>query len=275
VAKRARRIFIFPDRHIGLDIGNPVVDALSECVLRAVEYWTPDLVVGLGDLIEAAAWSSHPPSSADKAKASGFVEDELEPSREFLDRIQAASGRLHLLLGNHCARVERKCLEYGMSTSDMRLLMPSHFLARTKNDKLRKNFSLTPYTDAKPFYQVTPNLVATHGMSYSTTAAKQHLDIFRNMNVVFGHVHSAMYYSTRNPITEESLEAWTDGCICSRTPGYKAHQAARWSWGCTAIYQSQDRLSDWTRVPVKFIEIDNTVRCIMPDGKSITVKIKR
>lgn len=257
-----------------MDLGNTTVDALSECVLRAIEYFKPDLTVGLGDLLEGAAFSRHAPRSAEKAKGTGFVEDELEPSRAFLDRIQAASAETHLILGNHEQRVSRWCAEQHLSAGDLSVLMPEHFLARTSGDRVRKRFSLTRYVGPNPHYLIAPNLVAVHGMSYSAQAARQHLDIFRNMNVVFGHVHSAMYYSTRHPITQATLEAWSPGCICSRTPDYKAHEPSRWAWGCTVIYQSRTRPEDWTALPVKFLELDGAVRTIMPDGKAISVKVR-
>jgi hypothetical protein len=276
MAKRARRLFIFPDRHFGMDIGNPVVDALSECVLRSIEYFEPDETIGLGDLLECAAFSRHPPNSAEKMKARGFVEDEVDPARQFLDRVQAATReKTHLILGNHEFRAERWCVDHGLSGSDAQLLMPSRLLMRTSDDQPRKKISLTPYSDDAPFYLWAPNALACHGISYAQNAAVLHLQRFRSYSVVFGHCHTAHYKALRNPITNREDEAWCDGCISSRTPGYKAHDPSVWTWGASGVYVSRERPDDWTRAPIRYRQIDDTIRCIMPDGKAISVKIKR
>lgn len=276
MAKRARREIIFPDVHLGLDIGNPVVDAVREVALRTIEYVQPDDVVGLGDLLEGAAFSSHPPSNAEKAKATGFIDDEVIPAQKFLDRIQDASGgRLRLLLGNHEFRAERRMSEWGMSTADMRVLMPSHLLARRADGQPRKKVEIVPYVGPFPHLMLSPNLLATHGWSYAVQALRKCLDIARTASVVTGHIHRFQETALRNPLTNETYYGWSPGCLCSRTPDYRANLPSDWAWGMTQRFISANDPTDWSHYHLRIEERGEYVRSIMLDGHEIRVKIKR
>lgn len=272
----ARKIVVFPDIHFGLDIGNRVVEAVREVAIRSIEYIEPDDVVGLGDLLEGAAFSSHPPSSVEKAKARGFIEDEVEPALKFLDRIQAASkGRLKLLLGNHEFRVDRWCMQHGLSTADAMLMQPSRLLAFQADGQPRKKIDIVPYVGPFPHLLLAPNLLATHGWSYAVQALRKCLDIARSSSVVIGHIHRFQETALRNPLTNETYYGWSPGCLCTRTPDYRANLPTDWAWGLTQIYQSKRNPKDWTHYHIRIEEFNDSVRAIMLDGHAISVRVKR
>lgn len=274
-AARAFRKILLPDWHQGADT-DAVVDAVRECALRIVEHLEPDEVCQLGDFLDCAAFSSHGATSVEAIKSRGFVEDEVEPGRKVLDRIQAATrGRVHVLMGNHEKRAEAFGLKHGLHGNDLRLLMPSHLLRVQSDGQPRKNFSTTPYVGQFPHYKVAPNLIVTHGMSVAKNAVEVCLATVRSSSIAIGHIHRYQEVSTRNPLTNETFYGWSPGCLCSREPGWLAHSPSSWAWGLTLIYQSRTDARDWTHFNVHIVETKGGVRAILPDGFAVFVSAKR
>ena len=257
-----------------MDVDNLTVRAVRECALRIAEKFEPTEVVGLGDLLECAPFSRHAPSSAASVKAMGYVEQEIEPAQRFLDRLQDASRRMTLIMGNHEHRAERWAIEHGLGGADAKLLRPSHLLRQRLDGTKRKAIEIVEYAGAAlPHAKIAPNLIATHGWSFAANALQKCLDLARSASVVTGHIHRAQESVTRNPLTGETYYGWSPGCLCSRTPDYRAHSPTNCAWGVTLIYRSKSDPRDWTHYHVRIEERGNAVRAIMPDGAAIAVKV--
>jgi len=107
---RARCVMVLPDLHI------PHHDrAALACVERAYTLLKPDEVVILGDWLDCEAFSAHPKTSLAELQAHKFIDDELRPCRELLDRLQKHGNALTYIEGNHEARIERFAVSPGGS----------------------------------------------------------------------------------------------------------------------------------------------------------------
>jgi hypothetical protein len=190
VSKRARTIVVLPDRHFGLHDEDPIPWRATEVAMRAIEYLSADETVVLGDWLDGASCSSHAASSMREMLHQGYMETEVRPCQEALDRIQATSKRLVYLEGNHEQRVLRWALSQisrGPIGDVVQSLAPRELLARTASGKARKNFTWVSYIGPLPRYNIAPNLIAIHGWSCAANAAKAHLDKARSSSVVHGH----------------------------------------------------------------------------------------
>jgi predicted phosphodiesterase len=242
--------------------------------LEISRVWRPDLVVVLGDFLDADAWSAHPRSSVED-KPGSFLRTEVVPGNALLDRFAGRAERpLVYIEGNHEHRVTRWCArnagrlgeDVALLTSPMRLL--SHRVdARGRPGRTRKNFTWVPYLGRglHSHYKIAPDLVAIHGWSIAANASKVHLDKARSFSIVHGHTHRAQSYVGRCPLTGKIYQAWSPGFLGGLVPDYMSHQPGDWSHGVTCIYQSVRNRRDWTQYTVP---IDRG-RAVLPDGREV------
>lgn len=266
--KRALRKVILPDAHYGLSPWDEGARLARECALKSIEVLGKvDEVIILGDWLECAVFSSHGAASLRDAKQRGYIETEVEPCQEALDRIQDTAKKLVFIAGNHEHRAFRWCVEKlgaGPFSDAYKALEPGELLARKRNGRRRSRFDYVPYQGELPHYMVTPNLLACHGWSHAQSAAQKHLDAARTVSVVHGHTHRRQEFTRRNPLTGETTYGFSPGCLAPlspdfhRTPSDHVH-------GFVVLYQSQENPTDWTHY---IVGIQNG-RAILPDGTEV------
>jgi hypothetical protein len=233
-------------------------------VLAAHSLLQPARTVILGDWLDCGAWSSHPKQSVED-RAEAYHEDEIQPCRRLLSRLEEHTGELVYIAGNHEHRVERKILELGdLGAGIASLVDPGRLLGEGR----KPGWRYVPYTRKAgtplPHYRIAEDLIAVHGWSFARHAAAKHLEIARGYSVVHGHTHRMQSFTERDPIEERTVRAWSPGCLAQLQPPYMSHQPANSVHGFSLVYCSNDRKS-WTEYTV---EIRDGV-CHLPGGQKV------
>lgn len=269
MSKKAKVKVILPDWHFGVTLDRVTARA-QECALQVIEFLKPDEVIHLGDLLDCAAFSSHGKKSLKETEQESYLEDEVYPALEMLDRIQASCKKLHVLEGNHENRVERflaNNFSGALAREMFDLLSPRRLLAYTADGYKRKNFSMTPYAGNLPLYRINRRLYATHGFSVAKRAAEVTLDMMpAGISIVFGHVHRRVEATKRDPITGQLSYAWSPGCLTCLQPAYFSSPSNH-SHGFSVVYESLANSGDFTHYQVAIVN----GRAILPCGTEIKV----
>jgi len=251
---------VLPDLHI------PEHDERAlECVLKAYKYLRPDEVVILGDWADCGQFSSHGVQSLAELKAHRFVEDEIDPIKAVMDKLQKYKNKLVYIEGNHEWRVERWAAKWGgrLGPDFYNFMSPRKLLSEG-----RKKFTWIPYGDNLAHYQITPalqhssELWALHGWSHAKRASAIHLDRAVSVSIVHGHTHRMQMETRREPSTGRILKSWSPGCLSKLQPLYQANRPTQWTHGFSLVYIGQSSWTDYT------VTIHNG-QCVLPNGKEI------
>lgn len=269
MSKRAKVHVIIPDIHFGVAPNRETHLAL-ECAARVIEHYKPDQVVQLGDILDCKAFSAHAKSSLKETEQESYLASEVLPAQRWLDRVQAAAGRVHVLTGNHEHRVERFIANAfsGQLAKEMHhLLSPERLLSLTADGKKRKNFGVTPYGgDKVQIYKIAPNLWATHGWSHGKNAARNHLAIVpAGVSIVHGHCHQRLEATKKDPITSELSFGWSPGCMTNLAPSY-FRSPSNHVHGFSVLFQSRRNAKKWTHYTVSIVNGS----CVLPCGTEIS-----
>lgn len=273
-------VLILPDAHFPFND-----EAACDIAVQIARIVRPTRIVSLGDTIEAAAWTAHPPRSVPEEATHKFSH-EIETAGAWIDRVREAAGTnpsWAYLEGNHEAHIERECLRLGAigrAVSD--LVSPRNLLTRG-----RPWMTWTPYVEPYPkerrppalqrgsgmaHHRICSDLIAIHGWSTAKHVAQNHLEKMRGGgSCVFGHVHRAQ------SVTERTLEgklvhAWSPGCLSKLQPSW-AHTNGPtiWSHGISICYCEDACLTkrdpNWRHY---IVSIDRG-EAVLPGGTSIRV----
>lgn len=252
--RRTRCVMVLPDLHI------PHHDqAALDCVLQAYHILKPSEVVVLGDWLDCEAFSTHPRSSMAELSARRFVDDELLPCGEVLDKLQALGNRLVFIEGNHEQRIERFAVSLGNNLGGdiYRLMSPRHVFAQG-----RPNFQWVGYKEQLAHYAIAPDLWALHGWSFAKSAARIHQDRAVSVSVVYGHTHRQQSEARRDPASGRVLKAWSPGCLCKLQPIYAQNRPTSWVQGFSIVYLGRKTWTDYT------VTIQDGA-CVLPSGRQI------
>jgi len=253
-------VLVLPDTHFGSH--DP---AAVELAVRAASHLKPGRVVHLGDIVDMAVFSSHPPAIDDAQRASSFLNDEIEPARAWIKQIQKYSGTWIQLEGNHEFRIARWCAKNGMAGIGAYDLLEPRRLLGKDIDKFRW-VPYSPRGGVESFYPIVPGkAIAVHGWSYAKAAAHIHLDKARSRSIVFGHCHRAMSVSTRDPFSGELLKAWSPGTLSTLAPVYHHGAPNDWTRGLCVMYIGKSGHT-FTEYNVSITHKDSLV---LPDGKEL------
>ena len=248
-------VFVLPDIHF------PHQDPEAlECALQAHALLRPRRTVFLGDVLDAQAFSEHPVKSHAERRAGTFYETEVEPARALLERVEENTDEIAFIEGNHEFRVERAMVNLGLEEDLAALVSPRRLLSEGRT----KPFTWIPYSGTLPHYQIAQDLIAVHGWSWCRHAAAKHLELARSRSVVFGHVHRAQSFSTRDPITDRIVRAWTPGCLSRLQPLYQTSSPTEWIHGFSLVWVSDD-LERWT----SYSPTISRGQCVLPDGRKV------
>lgn len=247
-------VMVLPDLHV------PHQDeAALSCVLRVHRKLQPRRTVILGDWLEAAAFSSHPPKSLDDARAHDFMRDEVAPCNAILDKLEANTREIAYIEGNHEDRVTRMCANGGPLASVHDLIAPEYLLGRG-----RKRFTWVPYSRSLSHYKIADDLIAFHGWSHAKQAASVHASLLKGVSGVHGHTHRAQEWIDRDPLTDRVQIVWSPGCLRDLQPNFMAHKPSGWVHGFSLVYVRND-LTRWTHYTV----LIDRGQCVLPDGSQV------
>lgn len=253
VQQHGRCVVAFSDLHIPYQ-SEQAVEVLS----LVVEYLKPDLALCLGDILDCSQFSTHPPTYG--MPESNYEED-LEQANRFLDRLQAACGRLVMVEGNHEYRLDRWAAATAPGRGAYMSLAPRLRLMRD-----RKHCTYIKYgsVDGRyPHYKVGPRIVGVHGWSYAKHATKNHLNISQGKSILHGHTHR-VDASMRQSVWSSGkiVQARSTGCLCQTRPLYGVGSPVEWVNAFVIGYLG--RRSD-TLYTVPIIE----GRCVLPNGMEV------
>lgn len=295
VAARARKVvtrecakdgshaaLVLPDAHH--PHADPACMAIAERVAGLVR---PRRIVILGDWLECAAFTAHPPRSiAEEALHAYSVE--IDQCAASIDRIVAAAGgigpgaveEVAYIEGNHEAHVERECIRLGAigrAVHDM--ISPRRLLSRG-----RPWLKWTPYVEhyaqdrrppahlrggGMPHYKIASDLWAIHGWTTATHAAAKHLQMAGTVSIVHGHTHRQQSVTGRCLETGRLVKAWSPGCLSDLQPAWHHTSPSQWAHGISVVYLEdkcrQVRHPKWTDYT---ITIDRG-ECVLPAGTSV------
>jgi len=248
-------VMVLPDLHI------PHHDETAlACVMAAYRILKPRRVVVLGDWLDCEQFSSHGTSSMAELRAHRFVDDELDPCRRVLDKLQKYNNELVFIEGNHEQRIERWAAQWGqrLGPDIYKMIAPRKLLGDG-----RKKFTWVPYKGHLSRYEITPDLWAIHGWSFAKSAARVHQEKAVSVSVVHGHTHRQQMETRRDPANGRILKAWSPGCLCKLQPLYRANNPTAWVHGFSLIYIGRKSWTEYT------ITIKDGV-CVLPDGREIS-----
>lgn len=244
------------------DIHLPYQDPTAlEVAMRAIEYIKPDCAVCMGDLLDCYQFSAHPPTR-------GVVEteysDDLAQGNQLFDRVQASSGRLVMVEGNHENRIDRSAAASKEMRGAYSMLSPRLNLSRG-----RKAFTYIPYAedDGKyAHYKINNRIHAVHGWSFAMNAARKHLTMSQGKSILYGDTHRADSVTVPDVWSTHGLvHAMSTGCLCQRIPGYRPSRVVEWVHAFVLGYLGREGDS--------LYRIDITGdKCTLPDGTEITAK---
>lgn len=274
MAKRALVHFFGSDWHYGLDNNtDPFAEQARECAQLACEYLASKhgrlrtVIIG-GDLLDGSAFSAHAPSNLRDVINRQYMETEIVPGRQTLDRLGKVAQNTVFLAGNHCDRIDRFIIRNSHlgPTGDLhKAFDPRTLLSLTSSGKARKNFTWIPFGTSKSHYFIAPRFVALHGWSFSRDAAAVHMTMARGYSVIHGDTHRRQEVTGRHPITKQRIHAMSPGCLGPLDPSYMRGKPNDHSHGFAIIYQSATDPSDWTAYQISIHE----GYCVLPDGKQI------
>lgn len=254
---------VFPDIHF------PYQDlACLEVAKKAVRYYNPDLVVGLGDWVDATTAGRHLACNVQEAAdlaVRDFQADELVPLEAFIRYILKYAKRMVLHEGNHEHRINSLAANNIFVRSIYTSVAP---IERIKHDRLLW-IPYSPPDRGTSHYEIFPEtpthsaLWSMHGWSHSTTASKSHLDkVHYRVSCVHGHVHRAtrtqLYIEPRGGRT---VKAWSPGCLAEKRFYYQHGKPGDASHGFTVIHSNRKK-GTWQEYHV---EIQNG-KAILPNG---------
>lgn len=231
--------------------------AVAEAAQRAFK---PDVAVIGGDLLNCGPFSRHPARKLDEDDGYDYISTELEPARQFLDRVQRHAKRTVMLEGNHDEWFER----WMTGWRDRQIfgsLAPSRYLSADRRD-----FSYVPFTklgaNRLGGVRLGPRLIAVHGWAAQKYAADRHLQMAKPYSIIYHHTHRADH--RRATMCDGKLvEALCAGCLCRTIPIY-AHNGnpTEWTHGFWVAYVGSRSHTIYS------VAIERGA-AVMPNGKEV------
>jgi len=234
VSKRDFTIVIRPDLHGAYQDRDAVAGYLA-----AVRDIRPDMVIGVGDLIDAGSFLAAHHVLGYVADGDYSVDDDVAAASAFLDAEQEASnGCKHVEIeGNHDHRLEQWCLTQAQrnSSGDVKK-MASWLMSKFGPDALfgfkQRGFDYVRRGDIRddlePGTYRFRECLYTHGNFTGVDCCARALNAY-GTNIVFGHTHRSLGYVRR--MGNRPIGAWTMGCLSQLRRFWNHGRPTDWTHG--------------------------------------------
>jgi hypothetical protein len=176
-----------PDKHF------PDADPrCSRIILEVLNWLRPTGYINMGDLGDFPQLSTHEKDP----RAMRRVEDDIAEINVYLDEIETSLPRgseIHLLEGNHEARLKRYCMRQAKELIGVAPSWPTNyrFDERTKRRKCKWfHHDYTHWNSCR-----IADTIFHHGFYYDQHTAMTNLVRYRHTNFVQGHSHRTLYAS--------------------------------------------------------------------------------
>jgi hypothetical protein len=270
-------VLVLPDAHFPFND-----EAACDIAVQIARIVRPTRIVSLGDTIEAAAWTAHPPRSVPEEATHKFSH-EIETAGAWIDRVRDAAGTSPswaYLEGNHEAHIERECLRLGAigrAVSD--LVSPRNLLTRG-----RPWMSWTPYVEpyakerrptahlrggGMAHHKICSDLWAVHGWSIAKHVAQKHLELARTFSVIAGHSHRVQSVTERILDTGKLVRAWSSGCLSNLQPAWHHGSPTTWSHAVSLVYCEDACLTKIDPKWEPYVIAINRGEAVLPGGTSV------
>jgi predicted phosphodiesterase len=205
-----------------------------KAVISFVKDFRPDVLVFMGDqltLDPVSFWNKGKPGLNEGLRLiddyKGFEEEILNPLIKPIPKTEKV-----WIIGNHEDRA-RKFIQENPSVKG--LIEPEEFL-----NLKERGFKIVPYGE---LYELG-KLYVMHGEFYNKYHAAKTVETFEN-SVMYAHTHNPQLYSKVVPRDTGRYHcAFCLGCLCNRSPEYKAGKANRWMHGFGVVYLRPDGYFD-------------------------------
>lgn len=251
---KCRQVLFFGDVHIPYH-SEVAVDLLVK-VVTAIK---PTIIVCLGDLLDCAQFSTHPPSWA--IQQTQYASD-VAYAQKFLGKLRKYCEKLVIIEGNHEYRIKRWAARCPEGSGVYDLINPERHLTYGLSAKY---VAYGGAAGTYPHYRVNERIVAVHGWSYAKNAARVHLQAAQGRSVIFGHTHRAESLPVQDIWRPgRIIEARGAGCLSKLVPLYGIGSPVEWVHAFVLGYLGRRSDTLYT-VPIM------GERCILPDGREISV----
>jgi hypothetical protein len=233
-----RVIVVFPDVH-GAHLDRYAVGAF----LGDLSLIDPDMVVGLGDLVDCGGFLAQHHVWGFVADASYSYEDDLKQAGAFLDDVQnaAPSAEVHALEGNHDLRPEKWAVtqslrQRGDAEFLRRLVAPQEILGFAKRG-IRYYRRSETYGDCtvQGAFKIG-HLTFMHGLLNGGNQPSRVLDRF-GTSVCYGHTHQIASHIKRGP--NGPIGAYNIGTLARLQPLYAHGSPTLWAHGYGVVVMAR------------------------------------
>jgi len=195
-------------------------------VKEFAQAWKPDVVVDGGDLFEFEYLSSFSKEKLKRLEGKRFQADYDLGNKE-LDFWQKCCKTYVQIEGNHDERIVRLIDRDPKVQGLVELSKNLGFGAR----------GIEFYPQVGKVFKMG-KLAFIHGFWASKYPAERHLMKYKH-NLVFGHVHKFQSFSDMMPLMETEMQAWSIGCLCSKSPDWMSGKPTGWQNGFACIYMDE------------------------------------
>lgn len=225
-----RVIVVFPDHH-GAHV-DPAAEAAYLADLKVID---PDIVVGVGDLVDCGGFLAQHHVWGFVAEANYSYEDDLKASGRFLDESQKAAphAEFHLIEGNHDQRPEKWAVtqslrQHGDAEFLRKLVAPQEILGFERRG-IRYYRRSETYGDCtvQAAFKIG-HMTFMHGLLNGGNQPSRVLDRF-GTSVCYGHTHQIASHVKRGP--NGPIGAYNIGTLAKLQPLYAHGSPTLWAHG--------------------------------------------
>lgn len=196
-----------------------------DAMLRLREAWKPDLVVHLGDAIDARALRAGARRDSDSSDHAASLMDDLLQGLSFLRELKPNV----YMLGNHEARLT----ELSHSPNAVLAYAAQNVISRIEDEMAKLKCQIIPYVGVhKKGMLMLGDTGLTHGSLYGVSAARDTCEMVGH-SVIMGHTHRVAVESAR---THTKAIGWNIGCGIKLDIGYSANRRQTLGWRHAAAF---------------------------------------
>lgn len=222
---------IVPDSH-GCHIDPDAANAF----LADLEELKPAEIVMLGDHLDAGGWLAQHHVMGFVPETAYTFEDDVGAANQFLDEIQkrAPKARIWYIEGNHEHRIVKGIIKLVLGNQRDAEMMLRMWGCKAQLHLEQRKIEFVRRDELQPGLKVRGAIKLgkcfyTHGKRCGSTATHKTLQQFKG-NVVHGHTHRLSHATVQSAV-EQTLGAWSFGCLCKMQPLYYDTDPTDWSHG--------------------------------------------